>query len=133
MIQIKTLPLSFLSAKELRGRAEMLPSGPRWMSQIIPTKYPTKLPVVLYWRDPLDCISSLLNHPAFHDQLDFTPRRVYTTAQRLCRVYSEWATGDDAWNMQVRILSFMQVVILISFRTVSPTKRCNTPRDHLII
>ncbi|KAG1800382.1 uncharacterized protein HD556DRAFT_1430435 [Suillus plorans] len=97
---IKTLPLSFLSAKELRGRAEMLPSGPCWMSQIIPTKYPTKLPVVLYWRDPLDCISSLLNHPAFHDQLDFTPRRVYTTAQRLCRVYSEWATGDDAWNMQ---------------------------------
>ncbi|KAG1763520.1 hypothetical protein EDD22DRAFT_952245 [Suillus occidentalis] len=25
---------------------------------------------------------------------------VYTTAQRLCHVYSEWATGDDAWNMQ---------------------------------
>ncbi|KAG1865025.1 hypothetical protein DFJ58DRAFT_714811 [Suillus subalutaceus] len=97
---IKTLPLSFLSARELRSRAEMLPSGPRWMSQIIPTKFPTKLPIVLYWRDPLDCISSLLNHPAFHDQLDFTPRRVYTTAQRLCRVFSEWATGDDAWNMQ---------------------------------
>ncbi|KAG2124666.1 hypothetical protein DEU56DRAFT_873241 [Suillus clintonianus] len=97
---IKTLPLSFRSAKELRGRAEMLPSGPRWMSQIIPTAYPTKSPVVLYWRDPLDCISSLLNNPAFHDQLDFTPRRVYTTAQRLCRVYSEWMTGDDAWNMQ---------------------------------
>ncbi|KAG1838044.1 hypothetical protein DFJ58DRAFT_734059 [Suillus subalutaceus] len=74
---IKTLPLSFLLAKELRSRAEMLPSGPRWMSQIIPTKFPTKLPV-----------------------LDFTPHRVYTTAQRLCRVFSEWATGDDAWNMQ---------------------------------
>ncbi|KAG1817873.1 hypothetical protein DFJ58DRAFT_888393 [Suillus subalutaceus] len=34
------------------------------------------------------------------EMLDFTPRRVYTTAQRLCRVFSEWATGDDAWNMQ---------------------------------
>ncbi|KAG1830041.1 hypothetical protein EV424DRAFT_1535453 [Suillus variegatus] len=97
---IKTLPLSFSSAKELRGRAEMLPSGPRWMSQTIPTMHPTKSPVVLYWRDPLDCVSSLLNHPAFHDELDFTPRRVYTTAQRLCRVYSEWMTSDDAWNMQ---------------------------------
>ncbi|KAG1886286.1 hypothetical protein F4604DRAFT_1675922 [Suillus subluteus] len=97
---IKTLPLLFHSAKELHGRAEMLPSGPCWMSQIIPTTHPTKSPVVLYWRDPLDCISGLLNHPAFHNQLDFTPRRVYTTAQWLCRVYLEWMTGDDAWNMQ---------------------------------
>ncbi|KAG2087116.1 uncharacterized protein F5147DRAFT_748558 [Suillus discolor] len=97
---IKTLPLSFHSAKELRGRAEMLPSGPCWMSQVVPTAHPTKSPIVLYWRDPLDCISGLLNHPAFHDHLDFTPRRVYSTAQRLCHVYSEWMTSDDAWNMQ---------------------------------
>ncbi|KAG1844896.1 hypothetical protein C8R48DRAFT_617664, partial [Suillus tomentosus] len=97
---IKGLPISFSSAKELRGRAEMLPSGPRWMSQVLSTSHPTKSPVVLYWRDPLDCISAILNHPFFHDRLDFMPRRVYTTAQRLCRVYSEWMTGDDAWNMQ---------------------------------
>ncbi|KAG1897426.1 uncharacterized protein F5891DRAFT_1129905 [Suillus fuscotomentosus] len=97
---IQGLPLSFSSAKELRGRAEMLPSGPRWMSQVIETKHPTKSPVILYWRDPLDCISSLLNHPSFHDQLDFTPRKVYTTAQRLCCVYSEWMTGDNTWTMQ---------------------------------
>ncbi|KAG2134508.1 hypothetical protein DEU56DRAFT_913696 [Suillus clintonianus] len=94
------LPLSFSSAKELRGRAEMLPSGPCWMSEVIKTTHPTKSPVVLYWCDPLDCISSILNHLRFHDQLDFTPRKVYTTAQRLCRVYSEWMTGDDAWKMQ---------------------------------
>ncbi|KAG1906233.1 uncharacterized protein F5891DRAFT_1182460 [Suillus fuscotomentosus] len=97
---IKSLPLSFRSAKELRGRAEMLPSGPRWFSQTILTAHPTKLPVVLYWRDPLECIASILNHPFFHDRIDFTSRRVYTTAQRLCRVYSEWMTGDDTWNMQ---------------------------------
>ncbi|KAG1733273.1 hypothetical protein EDB19DRAFT_1830994 [Suillus lakei] len=71
---IKGLPLSFSSAKELRGRAEMLPSDPCWMSQVLTTSHPTKSPVVLYW--------------------------VYTTAQCLCRVYLEWMTGDDAWNMQ---------------------------------
>ncbi|KAG2106248.1 uncharacterized protein F5147DRAFT_653992 [Suillus discolor] len=97
---IKGLPLSFSSAKELRGRAEMLPSGPRWMSQVLSMSHPTKSPVVLYWRDPLDCISAILNHPFFHDRLDFMPRRVYTTAQHLCCVYSEWMTGDDTWNMQ---------------------------------
>jgi hypothetical protein len=37
LVKIKNLPLSFCSAKELRGRAEMLPSGPRWLSQVIPT------------------------------------------------------------------------------------------------
>lgn len=100
--QIKDLPLSFRSAKELRGRAEMLPSGPRWMSQIIHTSHATKSPIILYWRDPLECISTILNHPFFHDQLDFTPRKVYSTAKKLSRVYTEWMTGDGAWNMQVR-------------------------------
>lgn len=100
--QIKDLPLSFRSAKELRGRAEMLPSGPRWMSQIIHTSHATKSPIILYWRDTLECISTILNHPFFHDQLDFTPRKVYSTAKKLSRVYTEWMTGDGAWNMQVR-------------------------------
>ncbi|KAG1842143.1 hypothetical protein F4604DRAFT_1597641 [Suillus subluteus] len=97
---IKSLPLSFRSAKELRSRAKTLPSRPCWLSQVIPTVHPTKSPVILYWHDPLECIASILNHPFFHDWIDFTPRRVYTTAQRLCRVYSEWMTADDAWNMQ---------------------------------
>ncbi|KAG1876909.1 hypothetical protein C8R48DRAFT_768476 [Suillus tomentosus] len=100
---IKDLPLSFRSAKELRGRAEMLPSGPRWKSQIIPTSHPTKSPVILYWRDPLECIASIFNHPLFHNHMDFTPRKVYTTAERLCRIYTEWMTGNDAWDMQSAI------------------------------
>ncbi|KAG1753542.1 uncharacterized protein EDB91DRAFT_1242525 [Suillus paluster] len=70
------------------------------MSQIIDTLHSTKSPVILYWRDPLECISTILNHPLFHNQLDFTPRKVYSTAQKLCRVYTEWMTGNDAWNMQ---------------------------------
>jgi hypothetical protein len=71
------------------------------MSQIIHTSHPTKLPIILYWRDPLECISSILNHPFFHNQLDFTPRKVYSMAKKLCRVYMEWMTGNNAWNMQV--------------------------------
>ncbi|KAG2131338.1 hypothetical protein DEU56DRAFT_740127 [Suillus clintonianus] len=85
---IQGLPLSFSSAKELRGRAEMLLSGPCWMSQVVETVHPTKSLVILYWRDPLDCISNILNHPSFHDWLDFTPHKVYTMAQRLCRCHA---------------------------------------------
>ncbi|KAG1741933.1 hypothetical protein EDB19DRAFT_1617407, partial [Suillus lakei] len=69
--------------------SEMLPSGPCWMSQVLTTSHPTKSPIVLYWRDPLECIAAIMNHPLFHDQVDFTPHRVYTTAQCLCHVYLE--------------------------------------------
>ncbi|KAG1867088.1 hypothetical protein C8R48DRAFT_599969, partial [Suillus tomentosus] len=97
---IKDLSLSFHSARELWGRAEMLPSGPHWNSQVITTTHPTKSPVVLYWRDPLECISSIFNHPLFHDCMDYSARRVYTSAQKVCRIYTEWMTGDHAWEMQ---------------------------------
>jgi hypothetical protein len=35
------------------------------------------------------------------DYLHFTPLRVFKTAERLMRIYSEWRTGDIAWKMQV--------------------------------
>ncbi|KAG2359752.1 hypothetical protein BDR07DRAFT_1291414, partial [Suillus spraguei] len=79
---------------------EMLPSGPHWMSQIIHTLHSTKLPIILYWCNPLECISTILKHPFFHDQMDFTPCKVYSTVKKVCHVYMEWMTGDDAWNMQ---------------------------------
>ncbi|KAG2137454.1 uncharacterized protein EDB93DRAFT_1091181, partial [Suillus bovinus] len=84
---------------------ELLPSGLHWMSQVIPMTHPTKSPVILYWCDPLDCLSSLLNHPMFRKESDFTPRRVYTTVQQPYRVYSEWMTGNDAWKMQSNLPS----------------------------
>ncbi|KAG2106894.1 hypothetical protein BD769DRAFT_1675747 [Suillus cothurnatus] len=50
--------------------------------------------------DPVECLESLFSNPLFHDKLDFVPRRVYTTAVRVLRVYSEWLTGDFAWDIQ---------------------------------
>ncbi|KAG2130225.1 hypothetical protein DEU56DRAFT_872344 [Suillus clintonianus] len=97
---IHRLKLSFRNAKELRSRAEMLPKGPSWKCQTIPSLNPTKTPIRLFWRDPVECLESLFSNPLFHDQLDFVPRRVYTTSARLLCVYSEWLTGDSAWEIQ---------------------------------
>ncbi|KAG1792878.1 uncharacterized protein HD556DRAFT_1443963 [Suillus plorans] len=85
---IKDLPLSFRSARELHGRAEMLPSGPCWKSQVIHTSHPTKLPVILYWHDPIEYL---------------TPHKIHSTVERLCRVYTRWISGNDAWDMQLVI------------------------------
>lgn len=103
--QIKGLSLSFRNAKELRKRAELLPSGPRWKSSLIPTSHPTKRPVYLYWRDPLELLEYLFNNPLFADAMELVPYRLYKTAERLCRVYSEWMSADDAWQMQVSLVS----------------------------
>ncbi|KAG2104749.1 uncharacterized protein F5147DRAFT_775569 [Suillus discolor] len=97
---INDLPLSFHSAKELCGQAELLPSGLCWKSQVIQMSHPTKSPAVLYWRDPLECIATIFNHPLFCNCLDYTSRKEYSTMQRHSRIYTEWMMGDHAWEMQ---------------------------------
>lgn len=103
------LRLSFATAKDLRGRAELLPGGPRWRVMELKPSEPTKQPVYLYWRDALECVAWLLNHPLFRGHLDWVPRRIYKTPEKQCRVYTEWMTGDEAWNMQVCFLSIIPV------------------------
>ncbi|KAG1849723.1 hypothetical protein F4604DRAFT_1883751 [Suillus subluteus] len=100
---VQTLHLSLNNAKELQSRAEMLPSGPSWKCQIIPSIHPTKSPIQLVWRDPVECLESIFSNPLFHDKLDFIPRHIYKTAVRLLCVYSEWLMGDSAWEMQTQL------------------------------
>ncbi|KIN99340.1 hypothetical protein M404DRAFT_118082, partial [Pisolithus tinctorius Marx 270] len=102
---IQLLNISFRTARALRGLAELLPGGLRWHSMVITPLQPTKHPVHLYWCNPLECIAWLLNHPLFSDQLDFVPRHVYKMPEKLCRVYTEWMTADDAWHMQSQLPS----------------------------
>ncbi|KAJ7275704.1 hypothetical protein C8J57DRAFT_1061724 [Mycena rebaudengoi] len=92
------LSLSFKTAKELRGRVELLPAGPQWMSETITLPgVSTKKPIVLYYRNALECIEFLLKNPFFQRHLELTPKKVYRNGHRL---YSEWITSEGAWDMQ---------------------------------
>ena len=71
--QVKTLPISFRSARQLRLLAEMLPSGPCWMSLSICPVVATKRPVTLYYRNPIGCLQALLSHPLFERHISFVP------------------------------------------------------------
>ncbi|KAI6027294.1 hypothetical protein PISMIDRAFT_8185 [Pisolithus microcarpus 441] len=97
---IKELPLSFRTARELHLRAELLPSAPHWHSQVIRPQHPTKQSITLFYRDPIECIQSLLSHPLFESHVKFVPRKVWSTAAQLSHVYDEWLTGEHAWNLQ---------------------------------
>lgn len=84
----------------------MLPSGPQWHCKPWTTAVPTKLPVKLFYRDAVDCLKSLYGHPLLKDYVKHTPFRVFSDAQKLVRVYSEWLTGDVAWDIQVSTLNY---------------------------
>lgn len=104
-MKIQRLSLSFRKAKDLRARAEMLPQGPQWNCKPWTTGDATKQPVNLFYRNPIDCISSLFGNPLFADHMQYSPFRVFTTAEKLYRSYGEWMSGNVAWEMQVRIHS----------------------------
>jgi len=53
-MQIQQLDLSFHTANELCGRAEMLQAGPQWKCTPWTTIYLTKVPLKLFHRDSLD-------------------------------------------------------------------------------
>ncbi|KAF8419490.1 hypothetical protein L210DRAFT_3366672, partial [Boletus edulis BED1] len=131
---IRTLPLSFQTAKGLRGCAELLPPGPRWNYRIVPTSHPTKNPVILYYRDALDCIKSLFNHPYYAPHMDYTPFRLFTTAERIVREYTEWMSAEVAWWMQSKLPEGATLcgVILSSDKT-HITNMCGRKAAHPLL
>ena len=82
---------------------EMLPSGPRWKSQILQPRIATKSQVVLYYRDPVECIQTLLSHPLFAPHISFVPQKVWLSSAQVARIYQEWLLGDHAWDLQVSL------------------------------
>ncbi|KAK7023105.1 hypothetical protein R3P38DRAFT_3317338 [Favolaschia claudopus] len=95
------LPLSFKSAKELRSRIELLPKGPQWKSTTIKFDgFPTKKPLVLYYRDTLECIESLFKNPLFEGHLNMVPKQHFRNGRRL---WKDWISSDSAWAMQAAL------------------------------
>ncbi|KAF9527842.1 hypothetical protein CPB83DRAFT_869722 [Crepidotus variabilis] len=100
---IKDIGLSFRTAKDLRSRAEILPAGPRWVSKPVSPTTPTKKPTVLYHRNPLECIESLMRSPLLGDNVSFGPYQLFASAARVMRAYTEWLSGEAAWHMQEQL------------------------------
>ncbi|KIJ11303.1 hypothetical protein PAXINDRAFT_15770 [Paxillus involutus ATCC 200175] len=100
---VQSLPLSFHTAKELRNCAELLPPGPHWKYRIVAMAHPTKNLAVLYYRDSLECVELLFNHPYYTSHINYTPFCLLTTAERIVREYAKWMSSDVAWCMQSKL------------------------------
>ena len=80
----------------------MLPSPPRWKETVVSIPGGiTKDPMKFHYRDGLECFKFLFGNPLFSDQMEYTPRREFTSDERPERLYNEMMTGDLAWSLQV--------------------------------
>jgi hypothetical protein len=132
VFQIRDIGLSFKSAKGLWNCAEILPTftphphashpgqdlqwvsdpskGLRWVSKRVEAEIPTKNDLALYYRDPLLCLQYLMHSPLVEAHISFSPFKLYESAAKTMRMYTEWLSGDQAWNIQVNF-SFISVSI----------------------
>ena len=130
VFQTAKMHLSFQTAKDLRNRIEILPRGPLWKSKDWKTPYPTKRPLTLFFRDPLECLQALLSNPIVQDFIHFTPFKLFATSKKLMRIYTEWLSGDAAWRIQVSwfVLSYDERGFdTCARRTYRKAQRCLEP------
>lgn len=86
----------------MRARAALLPATVPWKQIEVRIRGAvTKEPMMLYYRDALECFKYLFSNPLFSGHMDFVPRREYTSEEKEERLYNEMMTGDRAWSLQV--------------------------------
>ena len=94
----------FTSAHAHRSLIESLPDPPRWYhGEMFIAGYTSKQPLHFYWRDALEVIEYIFGHPAFAPYMQYDPQRLWTDLSRTERIYSEYMTGDFAWQSQVQL------------------------------
>ena len=116
MFQIKSLILSFWTAKALRKLIELLPSGPQWKRRSIKPESSAKHDFQLFYRDAIECLQHLIHLPSINGWIEFVPKRIYSTADRLQHIYTEWITGDRAWELQVCTITGSRTIDHFTFR-----------------
>ncbi len=95
-------PISFKNARQLRSLIETLPSPPRWLSKVITIEGgTTSKPLILFYRDGLECYKFQTGNPVFRDKQQFTPRKEWADEMRSSQVFSDPLTGTLPWDIQV--------------------------------
>ncbi|KAI6004944.1 hypothetical protein EDD15DRAFT_2359872 [Pisolithus albus] len=97
---IKSQRFSFKTAKALRKLIELLPSGPRWKCRSVKTESPTRCALQVFYRDAIECLQHLIHSPSNNGLIHFVPEKIYSAADRTQRIYTDWLTGDRAWELQ---------------------------------
>ncbi|KAJ4484164.1 hypothetical protein C8J55DRAFT_426296 [Lentinula edodes] len=93
--------LSFKTAQRLHEITDLLPPRARVMKT--PPLYPSRTPVVLYYRNAVEVLQDLMKSPLICDSLNFAPLQIFEDSRKLVRVYDSWLSGNRAWQMQSQL------------------------------
>ncbi|KAI5988015.1 hypothetical protein EDD15DRAFT_2199192 [Pisolithus albus] len=119
---LQGIPLSFCMGKQLRAHAEVLSSGLAWLCEEMEPESPTKHPVRLFYRQPLECLQSLLSHPLLTPHISFIPRKVWTSAARDALPRGAMVLGvvlsSDKMNISVMTGNRVAHPVLISLANI---------------
>ena len=55
--------------------------------------------------------------PLVKDHILFSPIKLYQSTAKLTRIYTEWLSGDKAWDVQVSFLLSLLLVLTEFFQT----------------
>jgi hypothetical protein len=100
----------------LLKKIDSLPAEPKWECETIEVKgnvigadgRPAAESVELWFRDPIECVRSLIGNPAFREHLSYAPQKVFTSKSGATRIYDEAWTGEWWWSIQVRARDFVE-------------------------
>ncbi|KAJ3912710.1 hypothetical protein F5877DRAFT_84526 [Lentinula edodes] len=104
-LQLELNNLSFKTAQRLHEITDLLPPVPTWRARVMKTSplYPSRTPVVLYYRNAAEVLQDLMKSPLICDSLNFTPLQIFKDSRKLVRVYDSWLSGNRAWQMQSQL------------------------------
>ena len=112
----------------------MLPSVPEWkFKKIVLTGHITKEPMLFFYRNALDCVEYLFGNPVFANKMDFCPVQLYRDMERTIRVYTEWMTGNAAWDMQVGFFLSQPPTRGLTFSLGNAPRWCNAPWGYPLL
>jgi hypothetical protein len=66
--------------------------------------YETMKPIHLFWRDGFEVAKWIFANSVFANHMSFDPKCVFYDVMIKEREYTEYMTGDFAWEYQVRLL-----------------------------
>ncbi|KAF8593671.1 hypothetical protein BDV93DRAFT_460569 [Ceratobasidium sp. AG-I] len=99
--RVSTKDLPWKNVKEFNRDIDALPHGPSWERRTIRVQGDAGVEVLDLWlRNIVDVVRQLISDRRFVQYMCYAPQKLWTSAERLSRVYNEMSTGDWWWRMQ---------------------------------
>lgn len=103
---------------------ELLPQAGNWMACKLDLGVVDDdgEPIVMFYRDPIECIQKLFSKPEFKGKMVYAPQKEFRADNEEDRVYSEMWTSNWWWEIQVS--EYLCVMIDCTYQSHTASITC---------